>query len=230
MLDLSQLLELPSPEGFGIIQPETDLQFATLTPPDDIYQTALTQKASIQAAKYRLDGSDLNIKVARAGYMPTLSFSLGLGTSYYTMKGIDASSFGSQLNNNLNKYVGFNLSIPIFDRFATRNNIRTAKIQQMNYSLQLENTKKTLYKEIQQAWYNALASENKYKSSQSALDAAKASFDLMKAKYENGRATMVEYNEAQVKLQKAESDLLQAKYDYIFRGKILEFYKGEQIQ
>ena len=230
MLDLSQLLELPSPEGFGIIQPETNLQFATLTPPDDIYQTALTQKASIQAAKYRLDGSDLNIKVARAGYMPTLSFSLGLGTSYYTMKGVDASSFGSQLNNNLNKYVGFNLSIPIFDRFATRNNIRTAKIQQMNYSLQLENTKKTLYKEIQQAWYNALASENKYKSSQSALDAAKASFDLMKAKYENGRATMVEYNEAQVKLQKAESDLLHAKYDYIFRGKILEFYKGEQIQ
>lgn len=230
LLDLSQLLELPTPEGFDVVQPETAIVFSKLTPPDELYQIAVTQKSSVQAAQYRLDGSDLSIKIARATYMPTLSLSLGLGTSYYTMKGITSSSFGSQLNNNLNKYVGFSLSVPIFDRFVTRNNIRTAKVQQLNYSLQLDNTKKTLYKEIQQAWYNALASENKYNSSMSALDAAKESFQLMRAKYENGKATAVEYNEAQLKLQKSESELLQAKYDYFFRCKILDFYKGEEIK
>lgn len=230
MLDLSQLLELPSPEGFAIVQPGDNLNFSRLTPPDDIYNAAVLQKASILASKYRLEGSEYSIKVARAGYMPTLSLSAGLGTSYYTMKGVTSSSFGSQLNNNLNKYIGLNLSIPIFDRYSTRNSIRTAKIQQMNLSLQLENSKKTLYKEIQQAWYNALASENKYTASISALDASKASFQLVRAKYENGRATAVEYNEAQVKLSKAESDLIQAKYDYLFRIKILSFYKGEPIE
>jgi outer membrane protein len=230
LLDLSQLLELPTPEGFDVIQPGSQFSLSQLTPPDDLYQQAVTQKSSVLAAQYRLQGSDLNIKLARATYMPSVSLNLGLGTSYYTMKGVTSSSFGSQLNNNLNKYVGVSLSVPIFDRFSTRNNIRIAKIQQMNYSLQLENTKKSLYKEIQQAWYNAVAAENKYKSSITALDAAKESFQLMRAKYENGKATAVEYNEAQVKLRNAESVLLQAKYDYIFRGKILDFYKGEEIK
>jgi outer membrane protein len=230
MLDLSQMLELSSPEGFEIVQPEVNINFAKLTPPDEIYNVAVNQKASILASKYRLEGSDYSIKIARSTYMPSLSLSLGLSTSYYTMKGLNAESFGSQLNNNLNKYIGLSLSIPIFDRFSTRNNIRTAKIQQLNLSLQLENSKKTLYKEIQQAWYNALAAENKYNSSISALDASKASFELVRAKYENGRATAVEYNEAQVKLRKSESDLIQAKYDYIFRSKILDFYKGEKIE
>jgi outer membrane protein len=229
-LDLSQLLELSTPEGFEIVQPDVDPKFVKLTPPDEIYQVALAQKPGILAAKYRLEGSEKSIKIAKAAYYPELSFGMGLGTNYYTMKGINSASFGSQLNNNLNKYIGFSLNIPIFDRFSTRNSIRNAKMQQLNYSLQLESTKKTLYKEIQQAWYNALASENQYNSSVSALDAAKASFQLMREKYENGKATAVEYDESQVKLKKADSDLIQAKYDFLFRSKILDFYNGNIIR
>lgn len=231
MLDLSQMLELPTPEGLGIVQPaDSVVKFMVLSPPDDIYQIAMAQKPAIQAAKYRLNASDFNIKIARAGYMPQLSLNLGLGTNYYTMSGVEASSFGAQMSNNMNKYVGLSLSIPIFDAFSTRNNIQTAKMQQMDYALQLESTKKELYKEIQQAWYNAIASESKYNSSVSALDASKASFLLVREKYENDKATAVEYNEAQVKLQKSESELIQSKYDYLFRSKILAFYKGESIE
>jgi outer membrane protein len=230
LLDLSQMLELPTPEGFEIITPSVDMQFANMTAPDAIYQTALTQRPDVQAAQYRLDGSDLSIKIAKAAYYPQISFGAGLGTSYYTMSGIDAAGFGSQLKNNLNKYFGFSLSVPLFDRFSTRNSVRKARAQQIGYQLQLENTKKTLYKEIQQAWYSALASENKYKSSTTALEAAQESFKLMREKYENGKATAVEYNESQMKLQKAESDLIQSKYDYVFRNKILDFYKGEKIK
>lgn len=82
------------------------------------------------------------------------------------------------MNDNFNKYVGFNLSVPIFNRLATRNRVRTARLQRENYSLQLDNAKKSLYKEIQQAWYNAAASESKYTSSSTAASASEASFKL----------------------------------------------------
>ena len=123
------------------------------------------------------------------------------------------------MKNNLNKYIGFNLSVPIFNRFATRNRVRTARLQQANLSLQLDNTKKILYKEIQQAWYNAVA-----------VKANEESFRLMSEKFNNGKATFVEYNESKLNLTKALSDKLQAKYDYLFRTKILDFYKGEIIE
>lgn len=135
-----------------------------------------------------------------------------------------------KVRNNLNKYVGFNLSIPIFNRFSTRNRVRTARLQQIDLSLRLDNAKKALYKEIQQAWYNALAAESKYNSSEVAVKANEESFRLMSEKFNNGKATFVEYNEAKLNLTRALSDKLQAKYDYLFRTKILDFYKGQVIE
>ena len=134
------------------------------------------------------------------------------------------------MKNNLNKYIGFNLSVPIFNRFATRNRVRTARLQQIDLSLKLDNSKKILYKEIQQAWYTALASESKYTSSSTAANASMESFKLMSEKYDNGKANAVEYNEAKQNLMKAQSDELQAKYEYLFRTKILDFYKGIPIE
>ena len=166
----------------------------------------------------------------QSAFYPQLSFSAGLGSNYYTVSGRSESSFGSQMKNNLNKYIGFNLSVPIFNRFATRNRVRTARLQQIDLSLKLDNSKKILYKEIQQAWYNALAAESKYNSSEVAVKANEESFRLMSEKFNNGKATFVEYNEAKLNLTKALSDKLQAKYDYLFRTKILDFYKGQVIE
>lgn len=230
LLDLSQLLELPTPEGFVLESPKEELVFETLTPPDDIYTQALTYKPSIKAAEYRLQGSLKNIRIAQSQYYPQLSFSAGLATNYYTMNGHAEKSFHSQIKNNLNKYASFSLSIPLFNRFSTRNRVRTARLQQINLSLQLDNTKKMLYKEIQQAWYNALAAESKYNSSEVAVKANEESFRLMSEKFNNGKATFIEYNEAKLNLTRALSDKLQAKYDYLFRTKILDFYKGQMIE
>ena len=230
LLDLTQLLELPTPEGFVLESPKEELEFESLTPPDDIYTQALTYKPSIKAAEYRLQGSLNSIRIAQSAFYPQLSFSAGLGSNYYTVSGRSESSFGSQMKNNLNKYIGFNLSVPIFNRFATRNRVRTARLQQIDLSLKLDNCKKILYKEIQQAWYNALAAESKYNSSEVAVKANEESFRLMSEKFNNGKATFVEYNEAKLNLTKALSDKLQAKYDYLFRTKILDFYKGQVIE
>ena len=230
LLSLSQLLELPTPEGFVLENPKEELKFEPLTAPDDIYIQAIAYKPGIKAAEYRLQGSLRSIRIAQSEFYPQLSFSAGLGSSYYTLNGESESGFARQLKNNLSKSVSFNLSVPIFNRFSTRNRVRTARLQQSNLALQLDNTKKVLYKEIQQAWYNAVAAESKYNSSEVAVKANEESFRLMSEKFNNGKATFVEYNEAKLNLTKALSDKLQAKYDYLFRTKILDFYKGEIIE
>lgn len=227
LLDLSQLIELETPEGFALESPAIELDLAPLTPPDEIFQTALGNKASIQAAQYRLEGSKHTIRIAQSAFYPQLNLNGSLGTNYYSTIN---RTFSQQMNDNFSKYIGFSLSVPIFNRLTTRNRVRTARLQRENYALQLENTKKVLYKEIQQAWYNAIAAEAKYTSSHTASLASEESFRLMSEKYENGKANSVEYNEAKQNLMKAQSDELQAKYDYLFRTKILDFYKGTPIE
>lgn len=227
LLTLSQLIELDSPEGFMLESPSTAITPSPVTPPDDIYQTALTSKASIQAAQYRLEGSKHSVRIAQSGFYPQLNLNGSLGTSYYSTIN---RTFRQQMGDNFSKYVGVSLSVPLFNRLATRNRVRTARLQQENYALQLDNAKKTLYKEIQQAWYNATAAESKYTSSHAAALASEESFRLMTQKFENGKANAVEFNEAKQNLMKAQSDELQAKYDYLFRTKILDFYKGVPIE
>lgn len=227
LLDLSQLIELETPESFALEAPAATLELIPLTPPDDIFQSALVNKPAIQAAQFRLEGSKHSIRIAQSYFYPQLSLNGSLGTNYYST--IDRN-FSQQMNDNFSKYVGFNLSVPIFNRLATRNRVRTARLQRDNQSLQLDNTKKVLYKEIQQAWYKAAAAESKYASSHTAVLASEESFKLMSEKYENGKANAVEYNETKQNLMKVQSDELQAKYDYLFSTKILDFYQGIPIE
>lgn len=228
LLDLSQLLELPTPEDFGIVSPDTDetKDVGLLTAPADIYSEALLIKPGIKAAQYRLEGAQKNIRIAQSAYYPQLSLGAGLSTSYYNVSGRENGNFGAQLRDNFSQYIGLSLSIPIFNRFATRNQVRKARIQQTTLHWQLEDAKKALYKEIQQAYYSAVNAESKFESSRTADEAAEASFNLMKEKYANGKATSTEFNEARTNWLKAVSDRIQAKYDYLFRTKILDFYKG----
>lgn len=227
LLELTQLLELSTMEGFSIAAPDVQPTFEALTPPDEIFLTAASNKPGIMAAQYRLEGSKNNIKIAQSGYYPKLSLNGSLGTNYYSTI---TSSFSKQMEDNFSKYIGLSLNIPLFDRFETRNRVRAAKLQQQNYSLQLDNVKKGLYKEIQQAWYNALAAESKYQSSDIAVSANEEAFKLMTQKFENGKATAIEFNESKLNLMKSVSDRIQAKYEYMFRTKILDFYKGKPIE
>lgn len=229
LLDLSQLLELPTPDGFAITVPEEMPNFPTLTSPEDIFSLAVGEKPGILAAQYRLAGTAKNIRIAQSAYYPKLSLGAGLGTEYYNLKGIENEVFRKQLDHNFSKYVGFTLSVPIFDRLSTRNRVRQARLNQTTQAIALDNSKKVLYKEIQQAYYNAIAAQSKYTSGEAAVEANDAAFTLMREKYDNGKATAVEYNEVKMNLMKATSDRIQAKYDYLFRIKILDFYKGTPL-
>ena len=233
ILDLTQLLELPTPEGFSIVRPSLEsfdaLANMGLIGPDAIYAEALGVKPEILAQKLKLKGTDHNIKIQQAANYPSLSFSAGLGTNYYTTSGFPHDALGKQLENNFSQYIGLNLSVPIFNRFQTRNNIRNARIEQETQQLQLENTKKTLYKEIQQVYYNALNAQSKEQSSAEAVLSSKDAFQLMQAKYENGKATITEFNESKNNYLRSESDLVQARYENLYQHALLEFYRGKEL-
>ena len=234
ILSLTQLLELPTPDGFAIVKPNLDelvglSGLSELVTPDQIYAEALGVKPEILSQELKLKGTEHSIKIAQAGNLPTLSLSGGLGTNYYTTSGFKSDAFGTQLKNNFSQYIGLNLNVPIFNRFQTRNNIRNARISQENQQLALENTKKTLYKDIQQVYYNALNAQSKEKSSEEALKSTKDAFLLMQAKYENGKATITEFNESKNTYLKSESDLVQARYENLYQHALIEFYRGKDL-
>lgn len=229
MLDLSQLLELSTPDSIEIVAPQGETS-PTLPPlPDRIFARAEGVKPEIQAEKLRLQAAEKNIRIAKAALYPTLSLGAGLSSEYYKTSGYQAASFSKQLSDNFNKSIGLSLNIPIFNRLATRNSIRQAKLQQSEQALQLDETKKTLYKEIQQAYYNAVNAQAKYESALAARKAAESNFNMMTGKFENGRANATELEEAKTKRANAITSTLQAKYEYILRMKIIEFYEGNKL-
>lgn len=234
LLALTQLLELPSPEGFSIVIPTLPSNSGSLinVNPEIIYQEAIAVKPEVQAEELRLKASDANILIAKSAKYPTLSFNAGLGTNYYkTLNGnFKQDSFSSQIKNNFSQSLGLQLNVPIFNRYATRNSIKSASIDKENQQLALDNVKKTLYKEIQQVYYNTVAAEAKYKSSLQAEVTSKDAFNLTQAKYENGKATITEFNESKNNLMKAESDLVQARYQLIYQKALIDFYRGKEFR
>ena len=234
LLALSQLLELPSPEGFSIVIPTLPNNYGSLinVNPEIIYQEAIAVKPEVQAEQLRLKASDANILIAKSAKYPTLSFNAGLGTNYYkTLNGnYKQDSFSSQIKNNFSQSLGLQLNVPIFNRYATRNSIKSASIDKENQQLALDNVKKTLYKEIQQVYYNTVAAEAKYKSSLQAEVTSKDAFNLTQSKYENGKATITEFNESKNNMMKAESDLVQARYQLIYQKALIDFYRGKELR
>ena len=120
--------------------------------------------------------------------------------------------------------------MPIFSGFQNRNQVRSAELARTNQRLLLENTKKSLYKEIQQAYYNAVAASEKYRSSVDAQASARESFELVQAKYENGKANITEFNESRDTWLRAESDLARSRYEYLYSAKLLDFYRGRPLE
>ncbi|SFW11755.1 outer membrane protein [Prevotellaceae bacterium HUN156] len=232
VLALTQLLELPSPEGFSIVRPDNTsllVLHSSLPSPDAIYQEALTIKPEVRAEQLRLSAADKSISIAKAALYPKLYFNAGLQTNYYKTNGMKAESFASQMKNNFAQYLGVSLSIPIFNRFATRNNVRSARIDRENRQLQFDLVRKTLYKDIQQVYYNAVAAGSKYESSKQAQQSSQDAFKLTQAKYENGKASITEFNEAKNNYLKTESDLVQARYEYLYQTALLDFYRGRDL-
>ena len=230
ILDLTQLLELPSPEGFEVVEPDASvLEGGLVESPEDIYAAAVQSRPSVISEEKRLSAAETSIAIAKASYYPSISLSGGIGTNYYTNSSYPSASFSSQMKSNFSQFLGLSLGIPIFDRFSTRNQVKTARLRYDAQALTLENTRKSLYKEIQQACSSAITSQEKLLSSEAVLTATQEAFDLTQAKYENGMAGVTEFNEARNSLMKARSDLVQARYENLLQRAIVRFYKDGTV-
>lgn len=229
-LELSQLLELPSPKGFEIEKPSGEaLEPRLLQSPELIFDKAVQVKPSIRSSELQVEGAEIGVKRAKSGYYPTLSVSGGIGTNFYTSNKMSSASFGTQLKNNFSQYIGISLNVPIFSRLSTRNSVRTARLTLDNQRLALDATKKALYKEIQQAYYNAVAAQARLQSSEASAINARDHYNLTCEKYTAGKASIADYNDAKNSLLGAESELLQARYECLLQTRLLDFYAGEEI-
>jgi outer membrane protein len=255
LLELAQSLELERNASFDVEAPELgDVlgnNIQSILPPAHIYDNAIGFKPQVKEQELRTESAKRSLKIAQSGYMPTLSLNMGYNNGYfynYTMEGREYETynpadpdnpiistwrnrpFSNQIRNNAGQSVSLSLNIPIFNRFAVRNQVRNARLNIDNQQLILENVKKTLYKEIQTAYLNATAAQEKYRASHKSVEASQESFRYAEERYQIGKSSVFEFNEARTRLIQSQSEQIQAKYDFIFRSKILDFYNGLPIK
>lgn len=224
LVTLANLLRLPSSEGFDINPlPESEPTIPTYR---EVYQKALSSQASILSAEQAIKVADQNIEVARSGYLPRLNFTAGIGSGYYKLSGMPGEGFGAQMRHNYATNLGFSLSIPIFDGFGTRNNLRRAKLQKSASELELDDRRENLKKEIELAHTQASGARLRYLTAIGTLDKTRLSFDSTRERYDLGRATIADYEQAKNNLFRTEISLIQARYEYLMRHRILQFYAG----
>lgn len=236
LLDLSQLLNLEDNIQFDIDMPSVDsLLLASTLPqsPSNIYNYSLKNRPVIKVAEYSLANTLQREKIARSAYYPTLNMGVNYGSSYYhafnSESGVANIAFFEQIRNNGSESIGLTLSIPIFNRMATRNSVKRAVLSTSSQELMLQNVKQQLYKEIEQAYQKVVAAQVKSRASTKAVESAKIAFDYEEKRYDTGKSTVFEYNDAKTRYIKSLSELAQAQYEYIFRTKILNFYSGKPL-
>ena len=238
-LDLLQILDLKADEEFEIEIPDLniDLQMELL-PINEIYEYALLNQPVIKSAELNMESSQKDIALARGGYYPTLRMGTGWGTNYSNQfrkwdteseSFTDVIPFGDQFKDNQTTYLGFSLNIPIFNGYQVSSSVSKAKINSDNAEYNYELTKNTLRKTIEQAYSDAKGAYKSYKATESSLYSFEESFRYTEQKFNVGLANSVEYNISKTQLTAAESELISAKFDYIFKTKILDFYLGKPL-
>lgn len=224
LLDLAQIMELEDFSQLDVVTPPVEQIIGNdmLLSPTDVYQQALMVRPEIRSSEYRLQSSEKEVLIAKSQLYPTLSFGANFGTGYYKMSGRENDSFKSQFRNNMSNSLGFSLRIPIFNRFQTRNNIRSAELAVENNRIEMDKVKIELRKRIEQAFHNAVGAQSKWKATQKSEMSGKEAFRFAQEKFDNGRANAYELFQAKSNLTQVLSEQAQAKYEYAFRLKILE--------
>jgi len=233
-LALYQLLELPSTESFKIekpVLPEIGANMSLINSMD-VFKNAVQLKPAVKSAEFKLESAKNQLLIAKGNKMPSLSFGANYNNNYnYLMNSSLANIvFGEQLKSHQRYGFGLSLNIPIFNHYQAQTGVSNAQIQLEVSELTLQNTKNLLRKDIEQAYTNALAAFKRYVANQKAVVSSTEAFRYTEEKFNVGMINSVEYNQSKNNLASAQSDLLQAKYEYIFRTKILDFYNGKTIE
>lgn len=227
-LQLKQLLELDGDFEMDLFLPQLDDSSVLIPLPtkDDVYQTALNLRPEIESSKLNIEAADMNIKIIRAGYIPSLSLSAGIGT---TNANANDFSFSEQVKQNWNNSIGLTLSIPFFDKRQTKSAVNKAKLQRQTSELDLMDNQKTLYKTIESLWLSANSAQQQYVAATQKLKSTQASYALVSEQFNLGMKNTVELLTEKNNLLSAQQEALQAKYTAILNAGLLRFYQGEEI-
>jgi outer membrane protein len=234
-LTLYQLLDLPIAESFKVekpLLPEIKANFS-MANSIDVFNNAMSARPEIQAAQLRVKSAETELEIAKGNRYPSLTFNANYfnlyNNKYTDITGADIK-FGEQLKNNRRSSLGLTLNIPIFNRFQVKNGITNATLQISDFKYRLQTESNILRKDIELSYTNALAALNRYISTEKAVVSMEEAFRYVEEKFNVGMVNSVDYNLQKNQLTSAKSQLLQAKYEYIFRTKILDFYNGVPIE
>lgn len=226
VLQLKQVLEIADDSPFDIVIPQTTNEMAMQAIPtvSTVYQDALLRRPEIEKSKLAIQSSDLNLKIAKAGWMPTvsLSASAGSGTSSQT-----DNAWGTQLKTNFDVAAGVTVRVPILDNRKTKTAVNKARINQESAHLDLQEQQKTLYATIEQYWLDATTNQNKYVAAVATEASEQQSYDLLSEQFRLGLKNIIELMTGKDKLLAAQLNTLQSKYLTILNIQLLKFYQGE---
>ena len=226
---LKQLLQIADNEEFDVTIPSTTDEMALKEVPalNDVYTASLEQRPEIKNAKLGIESSDLSVKIAKAGKMPSIGLNAGLSTNTSSMSN---NAWGTQLKNNLTFGGGVTISIPLFDNRQTKTAVNKAMIQKQSYLLDLQDKQTTLYSTVENYWLQAVTNQNKFKAAQVSTQSAQASYELLSEQFKQGLKNIVELMTGKNNLLQAQQNELQSKYLAILNLNMLEFYKTGEIK
>ncbi|WP_117881932.1 TolC family protein [Aureibaculum luteum] len=235
LLSLAQLLQVDT-DGFDVAKVDVGSpSIATLYDNSTmVYEKALENRAEIARAKLAVDNAELGIKLAKGAYLPSLTYSLGASTSYfYQFNNLLPSQvntgFSNQFSDRFQYGGGLSLNIPIFNRNQTKANVNRSIISQKMSEIDLEDQKLQLKETIERAFLDSKAAAKSYEVANISLNAQNEAFKNAEQRYSLGAMTSFDFDQVRSRLVDAESTLIRAKYDYVFKTKVLEFYFGEEI-
>ncbi|MGX8697368.1 MAG: TolC family protein [Prevotella sp.] len=227
-LQLRQLLELKADDDFDIAIPATTDEQALGDIPalQTVYEQALATRPEVENAKLGIESSKLNLAIAKAGWLPTLSMTGGVSTSTNSLSNND---WGNQMKTNVNMTGGLSLSIPIFDGRQTKTSVSKARIQQQQAQLDLQDQQKQLYQTIEGYWLDATTNQQKFRAAASSVASAESSFELLQEQFNVGLKNIVELLTGKNNLLQAQQNQLQAKYLTLLNQQMLHFYSGNNL-
>ena len=222
-LQLKQLLELTGDEAFDVYVPEyTDQQALKEIPAlQTVYEQALLSRPEIESAQLDIKSSDVSLAIAKAGRMPTVNLTGGVGTSTNSLSN---NGWGKQMKNNFDGSLGASVSIPIFDQRQTKTNVNKARLKQQQAQLDLLDAQKQLYQTIEGYWLDAQTNQQKFRTAQSTVASEQQSYDLLSEQFRLGLKNIVELMTGKDRLLSAQQNLLQSKYMTLLNQQMLKFY------
>lgn len=228
-LQLKQLLEITGETEFDVAIPEiTDAMVMEEIPSlQKVYEQALLTRPEIERSNLAIKSSDVNLSIAKAGWMPNISMTGSLGTS---TNSLSSNGWGKQMKTNFDAMAGFSVSVPIFDGRSTKTSVNKAKIQQQSAKLDLLDQQKTLYSDIQDYWLNAQTNQQKYRAASATVESEQQSYNLLSEQFRLGLKNIVELMTGKDNLLSAQQNQLQSKYQTVYNRQMLHFYETGEMK